>query len=149
MNRAISPTGTHLPSPEPPSTPLPLPAVPYRQPGPALHYAVTAIDNRGRMAVAGLLNTLLWRPGDLITFTVTTQRLVVAAPASTHDAGAAPSRPIRTRGHLNMPAIARRRAGIAAGDRLLLAADGNGALRIFPPYVLASVLRPYLVQDPP
>ncbi|MBO3736741.1 hypothetical protein [Actinoplanes flavus] len=131
--------------------PMPTSADLQRQPDESVHYAVTSIDNRGRMAAATLLHTLGWKPGDLIKFTVDSQRLITATritpPQRVGDA--APSRAIRIRGHLNMPATARHRAAIAPGDRLLLAADNTGTLRIFSPRMVSLLLRPHFDPQSP
>jgi hypothetical protein len=110
------------------------------------HYTVAIIDGHGRVATTTPLRALGWMPGDPITFSTDTNRLITATRIDdpTQPRGTAPTRKVTPRGHLNLPIITRRRAGLAADDHLLLAADTTtGKLWIVPPKILASILQPY------
>ncbi|KUL22837.1 hypothetical protein [Actinoplanes awajinensis] len=111
------------------------------------HYAVTVVDGHGRMGAAASLQLLGWESGALIFFTVEDRLITAAAVAGSVVPTTAPRRVITARGHLNLPANIRRRAGIVGGDRLLLVADAQiGSLRIYSPKVLALVLQSDLVR---
>lgn len=81
-----------------------------------------------------MLKTLGWCPGDLLQITVVDGAVVVHP----HPAGVfvVPPRP-----YLVLHALVRRRCGIHAGDRLLLAADpGHGVLVVHPLAALDALL---------
>lgn len=109
------------------------------------HYAVAVVDGHGRIASRSPLRALGWEPGTVVAFTVDGNRLITAARSIAPQQGStAPRRMITPCGQLNLPVLTRRRAGIASGDRLLLAADEHsGLLWICPPKVLALILHPY------
>ncbi|MFC7535544.1 hypothetical protein [Actinoplanes sp. GCM10030250] len=126
-----------------------MPAAVHRDDFRRADYAVTIVDDHGRVAAAALFQKMDWTPGDLIAFTVNTETVVTAVRATSHPVGTTLSRVLRRRGHLHIPANIRHRAGITAGDRLLLTADDNGLLRIFPAQLLAHMLHPYLTPQQP
>ena len=141
QERLSAPLIPHEPSPPRMSVPE-LPPHDYVRPD---HYTVAIIDGHGRVATTAPLRALGWGPGRVIAFTVDGNRLITATPIDPARPGStSPRRGITPRGHLNLPIVTRRRAGLTGGDRLLLAADPNtGVLRIFPPHTLALILRPY------
>ncbi|MFJ8911135.1 hypothetical protein [Amycolatopsis sp. NPDC102389] len=86
------------------------------------------------MSDRSILKTLGWGPGDSLQITVIDSAVVVHP----HSAGVfvVPPRP-----YLVLPALVRRRCGIHAGDRLLLAADpSHGALVVHPLAALDELL---------
>jgi hypothetical protein len=130
----------------PASSRLPVPDLPQRDYVRPAHYMVAIVDGHGRVATTTALRVLGWTPGAVVAFTVETNRLITATrvDGAVRPPGTAPCRKITPRGHLNLPVITRRRAGITRGDRLLLAADPDtGILWIFPPKVLALILQPH------
>lgn len=144
-------TGRQLPPdhrvPHHPASPrLPVPDLPQRDYIRPAHYTVAVVDGHGRVAVTTPLRVLGWTPGAVVAFTVETNRLITAtcinSPAP--PPGTAPRRKITPRGHLNLPVITRRRAGITRDDRLLLVADTDtGTLWMIPPNALALILQPH------
>jgi hypothetical protein len=79
-------------------------------------YALSAVDKSGRVADRSVVRALGWEPGT---------RLGIREQAGIIVAAAAPGGACRVdgRGHLRLPLAARRRCRLAAGDRVLLAAD--------------------------
>jgi bifunctional DNA-binding transcriptional regulator/antitoxin component of YhaV-PrlF toxin-antitoxin module len=129
--------------------PMPIPGATQHQHVRPHHYAVAAVDNHGRITAAELLQTLDWNPGDIITFTINAEQLIAAGRVAARLEDTTPSRILRRRGHLYLPANIRHRTAISAGDRLLLTADHAGTLRIFPTQLVARILHPYLTQQQP
>lgn len=110
------------------------------------YYTVTVVDGHGRIAATSPLRTLGWTPGTVLAFGVDANRLITVTrtEGSSQPANTAPRREIGPRGHLNLPATTRRRAGIVTGDRLLIAADTNtDILWVLPPQALALILHVY------
>jgi bifunctional DNA-binding transcriptional regulator/antitoxin component of YhaV-PrlF toxin-antitoxin module len=94
---------------------LPVAAVPVVPAAPAdVVYGFGRIDASGRVADRAIISALGWRPGD---------RLALAADAGVviarRDPGGMVTMPSRP--YLVIPATLRRRCGLRAGDRLLLA----------------------------
>jgi len=99
-----------------------------------MHYGLARIDASGRVSDRSMLKTLGWCPGNSLQITVVDSAVVVHP----HPAGifVVPPRP-----YLVLPALVRRRCGIHAGDRLLLAADpGPGVLVVHPLAALDELL---------
>jgi len=80
-------------------------------------YALTTIDDRGRLADRSLLRVLRWEPGQPVELTVLPAGVVLVA------SGAPGGHAVNGQGHLRLPAAVRRSCGLEAGDRVLLAAD--------------------------
>jgi bifunctional DNA-binding transcriptional regulator/antitoxin component of YhaV-PrlF toxin-antitoxin module len=141
--------GQHIP--QDPSIPrMAVPDLLQRHYVPPSHYAVAAVDGHGRIAATFPLRILGWRPGTEVAFTVDDNRLITAAcsAALTPQQSTAPRRVITPGGHLNLPIVTRRRAGMSSSDRVLLAADERtGLLWICPPKTLALILQPYMTQQ--
>jgi len=114
--------------------PLPLPSLPTRRTRDT-RYAVTAVDAGGRLGDRALLEFLGWPPGTPLVVETTAQPVivVVAAPSG--------AQRVTARGHLRLPAALRHRCGLRAGERLLLAAERDGArLLIYPAAALDALL---------
>ena len=133
--------------PHHPSPPrLPVPDLPQRDYIPPAHYTVAVVDGHGRVATTTALRVLGWTPGAVVVFTVETNRLITATciDGPAQPIGTAPRRTITPRGHLNLPVITRRRAGITRDDRLLLVADTDtDTLWMVAPKALALILQPH------
>jgi hypothetical protein len=115
--------------------PLPVPAL-EAVPPPAAGtvYALSAVDKSGRVADRSVVRALGWAPGT---------RLDIREQAGIIVAAAAPDGTCRVdgRGHLRLPLAARRRCRLAAGDRVLLAADcAAGVLLAYPLAALDRLL---------
>jgi hypothetical protein len=92
--------------------PLPL-AVPPDQPGAV--YGLGRLDASGRVTDRAVLAALGWRAGDRLTLTASGG--VMVARRDCDGVTTVPARP-----YLVIPAAVRQRCGLAAGDRVLLAA---------------------------
>jgi hypothetical protein len=101
------------------------------------HYAVTAVDARGRLADASPVRKLAWAPGTPVALHVVRGQVVVATRRST------PGRHAITRqGHLRLPATVRHACRLRTGARVLVAAHPDtGVLVVFTTRVLDGVLR--------
>jgi hypothetical protein len=111
----------------PASRRLPL-AVPPPRAAPAddVVYGLACIDASGRVAERAVITALGWRGGDRLT--VTAEAGVVAAWRDPGGMITLPGRP-----YLVIPAALRRRCGLRAGDRVLLAAlPGDDVLAAWP-----------------
>jgi hypothetical protein len=128
---------------------MPMPAATVHRPVVPDLYGVSTVDNHGRIAARTLLHLLRWEPGDTIVFSISEQQVITATRASPKIDSAAPARTIRQRGHLHLPANIRHRAALTTGDRLLLAADRIGTLRIFPAQLLAQILNQHQTSRQP
>jgi hypothetical protein len=62
------------------------PRLPVPTPPPSLHYTVTPVDARGRLADRSPIRALGWLPGQPITITVLQRAVVVTAQAGAADA---------------------------------------------------------------
>lgn len=105
------------------STGLPLAPLPTPVPPPSLHYTVTPIDARGRLADRSPVRTLGWQPGQPITITAARRAILVTAVI-----GGAES--ITRQGHLRLPAHLRHAFHLSTGERLLVAAAPTPAVLI-------------------
>jgi hypothetical protein len=83
----------------------------------SLCYALTRVDDRGRLADRSLLRDLRWGPGHPIELTVVPGPAVLVAPVT------GGRHAINRQGHLRLPASIRHSCGLVPGDRLLMAAD--------------------------
>jgi hypothetical protein len=113
--------------------PLPLPSlVPGRTS--TVVYGLAAVDDRGRVADRVVLRSLGWSAGLRLDIHETAGVLAVTAdPAGGYQ--------ITNQGNLRLPASLRHRCGLAAGDRVLLAADPDRSrLAIYPPAALDHAL---------
>lgn len=79
------------------------------------HYALTAMDARGRLADRSAMRVLRWEPGQPIAVTVAPGALLVLPRPDGPEA-------ITQQGHLRLPAAIRYALGLTPGDRLLVAA---------------------------
>jgi hypothetical protein len=97
-------------------------------------YALSAVDKSGRVADRGIVRVLGWMPGTRLD--VREQAGIVVARAAADGAYC-----IDDRGHLRVPLAVRRWCRLAAGDRVLLAADrATGVLMAHPLAVLDRLL---------
>jgi hypothetical protein len=114
---------------------LPLPSlIPHRTS--SLVYGLAALDDRGRVADRVVMRALGWRAGLRLVIAETGGVLTVRADShgDSHVTG---------QGYLRLPAPLRNRCGLAAGDRVLLAADPDRfRLAIYPPAALDRACQP-------
>jgi bifunctional DNA-binding transcriptional regulator/antitoxin component of YhaV-PrlF toxin-antitoxin module len=97
-------------------------------------YALSAVDKSGRVADRSVLRALGWAPGTRLDIREQDGAIVARAAADG-------SCRVDGRGHLRLPLAARRRHRLAAGDRVLLAADpAVGVLVAHPLAVLDRLL---------
>jgi AbrB family looped-hinge helix DNA binding protein len=94
------------------SRPLPLAGPPER---PDVVYGLGRIDASGRVADRAIISALGWRGGDRLTLTA--EAGVMVARRDPDGVVTVPARP-----YIVIPAAVRRRCGLRAGDRVLLAA---------------------------
>lgn len=120
--------------------PLPLPERHPVAVAAQVMYVLSAVDRSGRIADRSIVRTLRWVPGELLD--VGEHRGIVTVRAVTGRRG-----PVGTcgrvdgRGFLHLPPTVRRRCGLTAGDRLLLAADPDaGQLTGYPLPTLGLLL---------
>jgi hypothetical protein len=113
---------------------LPVPQ-PWTPPGtPSAHYTVSAMDTWGRLADRSSVTALGWRPGLHLALTARPTAVVAAPDPLGRDA-------ITRQGHVRLPASLRHLFGLAAGDRLLVAAcPDRGFLVIHPIAVLDAMV---------
>jgi hypothetical protein len=96
-------------------------------------YGLSAVDDRGRLADRVVWRALGWTPGTRLQIRAAGGLVVVDA-----DPGGAFA--VTRQGHVRIPATIRHWYGLAAGDRLLLAADpALGQLVVYPPVALDRV----------
>lgn len=97
-------------------------------------HSIRIVDGNGRIGDRAALAALGWEPGDLLSWRVV-GGLVVINRRNFGKQGVWKS------GYLSLPARAREAAGIAIGDRVLLAADLDlGLLVVYPAQVLDDIL---------
>lgn len=112
--------------------PLPLPSPPGRA---EVVYGFGRIDASGRVADRVVITALGWRGGDRLT--LTTGAGVVVARRDPGGMVTVPARP-----YVVIPAALRRRCGLRAGDRVLLAAlPGEDALAAYPLWAVGQAIR--------
>lgn len=94
---------------------LPIPVLPDAPPGTRTRWVVTPVDRDGRLADRSALTFMHWSSGREVALTVEPGPIVVARRG----------RGVRlnSRGHLRLPLTVRRTCRIAAGDRMLVAAN--------------------------
>ncbi|QGN47977.1 hypothetical protein GKC29_14725 [Micromonospora sp. WMMC415] len=108
----------------------PMPGLPILVPPAAAHGAgircvVTPVDRDGRLADRSVLTFMGWSAGQAVELAVKPGPIVVARTGRTVH--------INPRGHLRLPLSVRRRCRIAAGDRVLVAANRRrGELLVIP-----------------
>lgn len=113
--------------------PLPLPTLPPGRTSTVI-YGLAAVDDRGRVADRVVLRSLGWSAGLRLDIDEAAGVLTVTTDP---DGGYQ----ITNQGNLRLPASLRLRCGLAAGDRLLLAADPDRSrLAIYPPAALDHAL---------
>lgn len=108
-------------------------------------YGMARADTGGRLANRAVIGALAWAPGTALAISIT-GGLPILTPTAGSTADAAPEATSRITDemYLRLPARLRRRCGITAGDRLLLAADpAADRLVIYPPAVLDAALADY------
>ena len=116
--------------------PLPLPSLISGRTSTVV-YGLAALDERGRIADRVVLRALGWSAG---------QRLVIGEIGGVLTVHADPmgAYQVTGQGHLRLPAPLRHRYGLAAADRVLLAADPTRSqLTVYPPAALDSALAHY------
>jgi hypothetical protein len=114
--------------------PPPLPVLPPGVAPTATVYVLSAIDRSGRLADRSILRVLGWPPG--LRLDIREGGGVIAACAAADGASG-----VDHRGFLYLPLTVRRWCRLAAGDRLLLAADPvTGVLVGYPVPVLDALL---------
>lgn len=86
----------------------------------SIFYCVTPIDNRGRLADRSPLRIMQWLPMQPIDYTVNSESVTVTESGSGRWA-------INGQGHLCLPSGIRFTMGVRPVDRLLIAADLQGA----------------------
>jgi bifunctional DNA-binding transcriptional regulator/antitoxin component of YhaV-PrlF toxin-antitoxin module len=98
-------------------------------------YGIGRVDASGRVADRAVIGALGWRDGDRLTLTASTDVVVARRdPGGIVTMGSRPRIPI--------PAELRRRCGLRAGDRVLLAAIlGEDALAAYPMAVVDQAIR--------
>jgi AbrB family looped-hinge helix DNA binding protein len=104
--------GSHRPGSPRAGRPLPLATPPER---PDVVYGLGRIDASGRVADLAIIRALGWCGGDRLTLTAGAG--VMVARRDPDGVVTVPSRP-----YIVIPAAVRRRCGLRAGDRVLLAA---------------------------
>ncbi|HUZ55472.1 MAG TPA: hypothetical protein VMU94_23445 [Streptosporangiaceae bacterium] len=98
-------------------------------------YGIGRIDASGRVADRVITAALGWRNGDRLTMTATAEVIVAC-----RDPGGLVTMPARP--YIAIPAALRRRCGLRAGDRVLLAAlTGQDALAAYPMAVVDQAIR--------
>jgi len=115
--------------------PLPLPSLPPGRTSTVV-YGLSAVDDRGRVADRVVMRALGWSAGLRLDIHEADGVLTVATdPDGSHQ--------VTNQGHLRLPASLRHRCGLAAGDRVLLAAAPDRSwLAIYPPAPLDNALTP-------
>ena len=115
--------------------PPPVPVLaPGRAPVTDTVYAVSAVDKSGRVADRSILRALGWAPGTRLDIR---ERAGIVVARAARDG----VHRIDARGHLHLPLAVRRWCRLAAGDRVLVAADrATGVLTAHPPAVLDQLL---------
>jgi AbrB family looped-hinge helix DNA binding protein len=97
-------------------------------------YGLTTVDGRGRVADLVVARALAWRPGNRLNVRVTGNVIILAAA----DAGQIA---VSSQGRVHLPAAVRHACGIAAGDRVLLAAEpADGVLVVHPLATLDAMI---------
>ena len=97
-------------------------------------YGLSAVDDRGRVADRLVMRALGWSAGLRLDIHETAGVLTVLTdPNGDYQ--------VTGQGHLRLPTPLRHRCGLAAGDRVLLAADPERSrLAIYPPAALDTLL---------
>ncbi len=115
---------------------LPIAAPPMVPAGPDdVHYGFGRIDSSGRVADRAIVSVLGWQPGDRLTLTAAAG--VVIARRDPGGLGIMPAKP-----YVVIPAALRRRCGLRAGDRMLLAVcPGEDTLAAYSFAVVDQALR--------
>ncbi|MET9029341.1 hypothetical protein ABZW96_27525 [Nocardia sp. NPDC004168] len=104
--------------------------------------SVRRVDARGRVIDKALLPALGWRPGMRLGGRLEGEVVVVSSFGD-------PELWITAAGDLRLPAVFRRKAGIRAFDRILLAADlKEGVLSMFGPAAVDAMIRRELQTAP-
>ena len=113
--------------------PLPLPTVPTPRTDTAV-YGLAVVDCRGRVADRTVFAALGWVAGTPLAISVTHGTLVIGTDLCGVFG-------MTSQGHLRLPAPVRHRCGLAAGDRVLLAAyPVRNMLLVHPPAVLDQLV---------
>lgn len=125
--------------------PRPIPGLPVarlsiRERHELVHYVLTTMDDRGRLASRSLMRVLHWEPGQPITVTVAPSVVLVEPQLDGPEA-------ITQHGHLRLPADVRYALGLTPGDRLLLAAFPDRS--ILAAYTMAALDSMVLAYHPP
>jgi len=97
-------------------------------------YGTATIDCNGRVAESIVISALRWAPGTRLDIRESGGLVVVTADRQGVFS-------MTGQGHLRLPAAARHWCGLAAGDRVLLAADpAQGLLVVHPPAALDAMI---------
>jgi hypothetical protein len=122
---------------------LPLAQLLLPTPTPSLYFALTPIDDRGRLAERSPIRTLGWPPGQPITISVLQETVVVISQPTGAES-------ITRQGHLRLPAHVRHLCRLTPGTRLLMAAGpGPGILVGYTMPLLESILLKHHLPAPP
>jgi hypothetical protein len=84
-------------------------------PAPSFYYALTPIDNRGRLADRSPIRAVGWPPGQSITISVVQETIIAISRSDGAEL-------ITRQGHLRLPARIRHACRLTPGARLLIAA---------------------------
>ncbi|MFI6823514.1 hypothetical protein ACIBJE_21565 [Micromonospora sp. NPDC050187] len=97
-------------------------------------YGLTTLDSRGRVADRAAMRALDWVPGRRLDIREHAGLIVVAADEQGVFA-------VTKEGHLRLPAVVRQWCGLAAGDRVFLAAEPDASrLVVHPPAALDAMI---------
>lgn len=110
--------------PMPPSHPgLPLARPVERRRIPSIYYCITVVDSRGRLADRSALHAMRWPAAQMVDFAVGSGAVAVTG-------GGSSGWKITKQGHLRLPPDIRHMLGIAARDRLIVAADKHARMLV-------------------
>jgi bifunctional DNA-binding transcriptional regulator/antitoxin component of YhaV-PrlF toxin-antitoxin module len=119
---------------------LPIPVPPDAARGAGIRCVVTPVDRDGRLAARSVLTFMGWSVGQAVKLAIEPGPIVVARTGRTVR--------INPRGHLRLPLAVRRRCRIAAGDRVLVAANQQqGELLVIPMATLDDMVAVYRQAD--
>ncbi|MFI7219971.1 AbrB/MazE/SpoVT family DNA-binding domain-containing protein [Micromonospora maritima] len=112
---------------------MPLPVLPSPRAG-TMVYGLAAIDNSGRIADRAVIRALGWGPGARLHIREGAGVIVVRRDRQGVFT-------VSGQGHLHLPAAVRHWCGLAAGDRVFLAANpADSLLVVHPPSALDAMV---------
>jgi hypothetical protein len=101
---------------------LPVPRLSAPRPDTVACYALTKIDDRGRLADRSLIRALGWGPGHRVQLAVAEGAVLAVSSAEGRDA-------INGQGHLRLPAAVRRSCDLEPGDQVMAGTSERGHAR--------------------